>query len=225
MGSDEMIAAAAKVSVSPEESLKMTQVEGSEGISGLINYLMKQRHGSPFEHNAVTFFVHAPIFVFREWQRHRISSYNEWSGRYSQMLPEFYIPNRERNLFPVEKGYKASRPEFRRASDEEYDWFVKDLKASAKDDWDRYARRLDFGYANEVSRMTVPLNMFSKMWATANLRSWLNFISLRTHNTDATFVSYPMKEINDCADIVEATLNDLFPLAMDAFNRNGRICP
>ncbi|WP_204268146.1 FAD-dependent thymidylate synthase, partial [Escherichia coli] len=65
---------------------------------GLINYLMRDRHGSPFEHNSMTFYVQAPIFVFREFMRHRIASYNEESGRYRELRPVFYVPARERNL-------------------------------------------------------------------------------------------------------------------------------
>ena len=70
---------------------------------GLINYLMRDRHGSPFEHNSMTFYVQAPIFVFREFMRHRIASYNEESGRYRELRPVFYVPGPERNLVQVGK--------------------------------------------------------------------------------------------------------------------------
>lgn len=225
MGNDTRIAAAAKVSVSAEECLKLLEVEKAEGIDGLINYLMKQRHGSPFEHVVATFYLKVPIFVVREWMRHRMASYNEMSGRYTRMLPEFWIPDEDRKLFPIDYGYKASRPVLRSGTAEEHAWLVKDIKESAQEDWDHYQKRIDFGYVNEVSRTSLGVNIYTQLWSTANLRSWMNFLSLRTHNPDAMFVSYPMKEINDGADKVESFLNAIAPLAMAAFNKNGRVCP
>src|SRR5690606_20273562 len=90
MGNDNTLVAAARVSTQWEDSLKDRT---SETRSGLINYLMKNRHGTPFEHAAMTFFIKAPIFVFREFHRHRIGwSYNEESARYKQLEPHFYAP-------------------------------------------------------------------------------------------------------------------------------------
>lgn len=71
--------------------------------AGLINYLMRDRHGTPFEHNSFTFRIEAPIFVFREFMRHRIASYNEESGRYKELDPVFYIPDVERKLIQIGK--------------------------------------------------------------------------------------------------------------------------
>ena len=97
---------AARVSTQGEQTLEAAQ--GSEDTDaedkrarGLINYLMRDRHGSPFEHNSMTFYVQAPIFVFREFMRHRIASYNEESGRYRELKPVFYVPAPERNLVQV----------------------------------------------------------------------------------------------------------------------------
>ncbi len=111
-GGDHMVAAAAKVSVNPEEALKLAEEEQKEGISGLINYLIKSRHGSTMEHSSMTFFIHAPIFVWREFHRHRIGfSYNETSGRYKELEPIFYIPPRNRPMIKVE-NWKPGRPKF-----------------------------------------------------------------------------------------------------------------
>jgi thymidylate synthase (FAD) len=221
MGGDWSVAAAAKVSINPGEALELARTEETEGIKGLINYLIKQRHGSCLEHNSITFYVHAPLFVFREWHRHRIASYNEYSGRYSKMLPEFWVPPLGRNLLPVE-GYKAARPQFKAATQEQFDWLVDDIKAGAEDDWARYQERLSRGYANEVARVSLGLNIYSKMWVTSNLRAWLNFLSLRTHEPEALFVSYPMAEIEQGARLVEAILTEHFPLSMAAWNAAGR---
>ena len=96
---------AARVSTLGEQTLgdAAAGVEASDRDRGLINYLMRDRHGSPFEHNSMTFYVQAPIFVFREFMRHRIASYNEESGRYRELRPVFYVPGPERNLVQVGK--------------------------------------------------------------------------------------------------------------------------
>src|SRR3954447_10927872 len=92
---------AARVSTQGEQSLGQLDVDPQRS-KGLINYLMRDRHGSPFEHNSMTFYVQAPILVFREFMRHRIASYNEESGRYRQLRPVFYVPGPERKL--VQEG-------------------------------------------------------------------------------------------------------------------------
>ena len=89
MASDEAVLKAARVSTGAGST-------SAEKDAGLINYLMRDRHGSPFEHNSFTFYIEAPIFVFREFMRHRIASYNEESGRYKELKPVFYFPDIER---------------------------------------------------------------------------------------------------------------------------------
>ena len=88
---------AARVSTQGEQSLEQLDADPQRS-KGLINYLMRARHGSPFEHNSMTFYVQAPIFVFREFMRHRIASYNEESGRYRELRPVFYVPGPQRRL-------------------------------------------------------------------------------------------------------------------------------
>ncbi|HVQ19053.1 MAG TPA: FAD-dependent thymidylate synthase, partial [Actinomycetes bacterium] len=88
---------AARVSTQGEQTLDHIN-DSAERSTGLINFLMRDRHGSPFEHNSMTFYVQAPIFVFREFMRHRIASYNEESGRYRELRPVFYVPGTERKL-------------------------------------------------------------------------------------------------------------------------------
>src|SRR5919202_3863829 len=88
---------AARVSTQGEQSLDQLDADAQRS-KGLINYLMRDRHGSPFEHNSMTFYVQAPIFVFREFMRHRMASYNEESGRYRELRPVFYVPGPQRRL-------------------------------------------------------------------------------------------------------------------------------
>ena len=90
--SDADVVFAARVSTAGEQSLDDVNAD-AEGSAGLINYLMRERHGSPFEHNSMTFFVQAPIFMWREHFRHRMASYNEESGRYKVLEPVFYVPD------------------------------------------------------------------------------------------------------------------------------------
>lgn len=100
--SDADVIWAARVSTAGEQSLDEIGEDPARS-AGLINYLARERHGSPFEHTSMTFFVSAPIFVFREFMRHRIASYNEESGRYRELKPVFYIPSKERKLIQVGK--------------------------------------------------------------------------------------------------------------------------
>src|SRR3954471_18804199 len=93
---------ASRVSTFGEQSLDEVNADASRS-EGLIRFLMRDRHGSPFEHNSMTFYVQAPIFVFREFMRHRIASYNEESGRYRELRPVFYVPGPQRRLRQVGK--------------------------------------------------------------------------------------------------------------------------
>jgi len=193
----------------------------------LINYLMESRHGTPFEHNSFTFFVSAPIFVFREWHRHRISSINEMSGRYTKLKPIFYLPAPERKLINV--GTSA-RPEFAPGTDEQYALVEEEIGQGSQDQWDRYERLLEAGVANEISRAVLPVNVYSEMYWTVNARALMNFLSLRTdartHGTpDATIFSRPQREIEMGAEKMEEIFAQEMPLTHAAFVKHGRIAP
>ena len=114
--SDADVVWAARVSTKGESSLDDVTAD-PERSRGLINYLMRDRHGTPFEHNSMTFFVSAPIFVFREFMRHRMASYNEESGRYRELLPVFYVPGPQRRL--VQQG-KPGAYDFVEGTPEQY---------------------------------------------------------------------------------------------------------
>lgn len=220
MGSDSAIVAAARVSTQGEES--QDSFDAEEG-AGLINFLMKNRHGTPFEHNSMTFYVKAPIFVYREWHRHRVGwSYNEESGRYKQLEPEFYIPGRERNL--KQEG-KPGHYIFVPGSDEDYELMAEGHKDVCRYSYANYQRQLDAGIAKEVARMTLPVNIFSSMYTTFNTRSLMAFLSLRTKHEDSMFPSYPQREIEMCAEVIELSFAEKFPLTYKSFVENGRVCP
>ena len=215
---------AARVSTLGEQTLgdAAAGVEASARDRGLINYLMRDRHGSPFEHNSMTFYVQAPIFVFRELMRHRIASYNEESGRYRELRPVFYVPAPERKLVQVGKpgayDFIDGTPEQTEIVDEA----TREASAHA---FAAYQRMLDAGVAREVARIVLPLNTYSSMYVTMNARSLMNFLSLRTKVEGSHFPSFPQREIEMCAEKMEDLWATLMPMTHSAFAANGRVAP
>jgi thymidylate synthase (FAD) len=187
---------------------------------------MKHRHGTPFEHSALTFFVHAPIFVWREWHRHRIGfSYNEESARYKQLEPVFYIPERDRPMMKVE-GWKPGRPKFLRCDDDEnYEALCDNLKVSYRTSYEMYEDNLRRGFDPVLARDCLPVGIYSGCWVTCNPRSLMAFLSLRIHSEDSKFVSYPLYEIQLAAESCESALQQGWPLVHKAFVQNGRVSP
>jgi len=225
MGGDEMIAAAAWVSTSSEDGLKRA-TENPNDVSGVINYLIKHRHGTPFEHSGITFFVHAPIFVWREWHRHRIGfSYNEESGRYKTLEPVFYLPDRERPMMKVD-NWKAGRPKFTRCQDDSvFNELCLNLTNSYKLAYASYIDNLALNIDPGLARDCLPVGIYSGCWVTCNPRSLMSFLSLRVHDTSATFVSYPLWEIDVAAQTCEEALKAGWPITYAAFIKNGRVAP
>ncbi|RLP77774.1 FAD-dependent thymidylate synthase [Mycetocola tolaasinivorans] len=222
--SDADVLFAARVSTQGEQTLESAQ-SGDEATSrdrGLINYLMRDRHGSPFEHNSMTFYVQAPIFVFREFMRHRMASYNEESGRYRQLNPTFYVPNEKRNL--VQEG-KPGAYNFLPGTAEQTALVQAEAEAQSVAAYESYQRMLEAGVAREVARIVLPLNLYSSMYVTVNARSLMNFLSLRTKREGTHFPSFPQREIEMCAEQMENFFAELMPLTYEAFNKNGRVAP
>lgn len=215
MASDDMVVQAAQVSAKGENKPETVPAR-------LIDALMKGRHGSPFEHNAFTFFVEAPLFVFREWQRHRISSFNEMSGRYTELPPKFYIPGDERKM--VNTGTKM-KPVFVYDRNSSGRHFRDELHDASLLAWERYQDALDTGIANEVARMVLPVNIYSQMYWTVNARSLMNFLSLRVESEDSLVRSYPQWEIQLGAEKIESHFMQHMPWTYRAFVQNGRVAP
>ena len=219
MGSDTSIVRAARVSTVGADS------RNSESDSGLINYLMKNRHGSPFEHNAITFYVSAPLFVFREFQRHRIASYNEQSGRYMELQPVFYLMSRSRGETMVQTG-SAGHYEYTPGTDSQWQSSVDAQMDVAYRSYEQYQTQLEAGVSREIARMVLPLSIYSSMYVTLNARSLLNFLSLRTPPQEhSTFPSYPQWEIAQVASQMEAYFRSLFPITWLTWHNNGRVAP
>jgi len=217
---------AARVSTMGELTLDGAQAsaDGAQATkgAGLINYLMRDRHGSPFEHNSMTFYVQAPIFVFREFMRHRMASYNEESGRYRELNPVFYVPSAQRNLQQVGK---PGAYDFLPGTPEQSELVRAETERISREAYASYKRMLDAGVAREVARIVLPLNIYSSMYVTVNARSLMNFLSLRTKREGTHFPSFPQREIEMCAEKMEDIWAELMPLTYAAFGTNGRVAP
>jgi thymidylate synthase (FAD) len=233
MGNDQYIIAAMKTlpEIPPPD----------QSDRGRIRYLMEHRHGTPFEHNAIMLVVSAPIFVWREWHRHRIGfSYNEESARYKKLDPVFFIPRRDRKMVKVDENWKPGRPKFltldekafadrpqfaKEYADMRYNFIIDDMKRTYESAYECYERQLDRGLDPGLARDNLPVGIYSTCYVTCNLRSALAFLSLRTHEPLAKFVSYPLLEIEEAARWLEKTVAERFPLAYEAFCDFGRVGP
>ena len=212
---------AARVSTAGEATLADIDAD-AERSKGLINYLMRERHGSPFEHNSMTFFVKAPIFVWREHMRHRIASYNEESGRYRELEPVFYVPDSQRNIVQVGK---TGAYEFVPGESSQYSLIDSEMRESCSRAYQAYKAMLDAGVAREVARMVLPVSIYSSAYVTMNARSLMNFLSLRLKSEDSRYPSYPQREIEMVAEKYEAAWSKLMPVTHAAFVANGRVAP
>lgn len=171
--SDLSVVAAARVSlgVTAEEASK-----GERDDRRLIRYLLRHHHGTPFEHNLFTFLVKAPIFVVREWHRHRIGwSYNEVSGRYTEMEEWFYVPDRVRVPAPSNRQGSVLPPS---GLDEE-DLLIANIRRSTDIAYFAYNDLLRRGVAREMARIVLPLNTYTSFYASCNARSLMHFLNLR----------------------------------------------
>lgn len=210
MAMDLDVVASARVSTShdPWEASK-----GNEADDKLIRYLMTHGHGSPFEHAVFRFYVKAPIFVVREWQRHRIASYNEVSGRYSEFQPEFYIPTHARMQDRVNK--QGSHDALDQIVDVS---MATHLATTQADAFKRYTEMLEMGIAREIARLVLPLTLYTKFWWTVNARSLMNFLALRNHDA-------AQWEIRQYAIAIEEDFKQIMPVTWQAWNDNGRVAP
>lgn len=223
MADDGGVVSAARVSTAGDKSRAMGAPVAEDSTEAkLIGFLMRERHGSPFEHSVMTFFVEAPIFVFRELMRHRMASYNEESGRYRQLRPVFYVPARTRLLQQIGR---AGRYTFTAGTASQTALVEAAAKRGAVQAYAAYEAQLADGVAREVARMVLPLSIYSSAYVTMNARALMNFLSLRVQSDDATFPSYPQREIEMVAEQMEQLWAGLMPITHAAFEANGRVAP
>lgn len=211
MGGDLSVVNGAKVSFAKQ----VDSVGDAE--AGIISYMMRNKHGSPFEHNAFTFHIKCPIFVAREWQRHRIGSFNEWSGRYSELEPEFYIPNIENVRTPV-KDSKPGHYAFTELDRSQATLFSQSLQVECERLFTIYRASLSAGVAKEQARFFLPVNIYTQFWWTVNARSLMNFLNLRTAQS-------AQWEIRQFAVAVEEFFSRKMPVTYKAWVANGTVAP
>jgi thymidylate synthase (FAD) len=182
---------------------------------GLIRFLMRERHGTPFEHNSFRFHVRCPIFVAREWFRHRIGSFNEFSMRYAKATDEFYVPAPEDVRTQVGKPgaytFETVDPELAESTRETIDSVYRTAYAA-------YEELVEAGVAREIARCVLPVGAYTEFFWTVNARALMNFVSLRASET-------AQREIRRYAEAVESFLAEKMPVTHEAFVANDRTAP
>jgi thymidylate synthase (FAD) len=217
LADDAFVAQAARVSTGRD----LKPVEDGQGK--LINYLMKKKHGSPFEHGMFTFRVHVPLFVAREWQRHRAGwSYNEVSGRYTELEPVFYLPPADRDI--TQQG-KPGAYDYAPGTEGQANILKAFTQSASVRAWECYQAMLAAGVSRELARGVLPLNLFTAFYATCNPRSLMHFLSLRTKSNKAAYPSDPMAEIAEAAHQMEAYFSLAMPVTWSAYDNHGRVSP
>jgi thymidylate synthase (FAD) len=189
--------------------------ELDDADAGLIRFLMRDRHGTPFEHNAFRFHIRCPIFVAREWFRHRIGSFNEFSMRYAKATDDFYVPAAEDVRSQVGKpgaySFEPVEPELAERTREE-------LRAVYELAYATYTRLVEEGVARELARSVLPVGAYTEFYWTVNARALMNFVSLRAAET-------AQWEIRVYAEACEHFLAERMPITYEAFVANARIAP
>lgn len=198
-GSDQMVADAARVSTDRDR-------EGRP-IEGLIKYLARAGHASPFEHCGATFMVTAPLFVRDQWVRHRTQSYNALSLRYTRNSPEFYLPGSDR---PLCNSGTPAHPKFDTAPTRaQHKSTIQTMQDAYDAAFDAYCALLEDGIAEEVARMVLPVGTKTRFYATANLRNWAAFVKERTAEN-------AQWEIKKAAQELSHILAEKFPISWSA---------
>ncbi len=182
---------------------------------GLIRFLMRERHGTPFEHNSFRFHIRCPIFVAREWFRHRIGSFNEFSMRYAKATDDFYVPAPEDVRTQVGKPgaytFETVEPELAESTRETFESVYRTAYAA-------YEELVQAGVAREVARCVLPVGAYTEFFWTVNARALMNFVSLRAAET-------AQREIRRYAEAVESFLAEKMPVTHEAFVGNDRTAP
>jgi thymidylate synthase (FAD) len=191
------------------------KTEMDDSDAGLIGFLMRSRHGSPFEHNAFRFHVRAPIFVAREWFRHRFSSFNEFSMRYAKATDDFYVPEADDVRSQVGKPGAYS---FEPVSDEVAETTREELQRVYATAYATYERLVELGVARELARAVLPVGAYTEFYWTVNARALMNFLSLRNSEN-------AQREIRRYAEACERFFAERMPVTYQAFVASGRTAP
>ena len=189
--------------------------ELDDSDEGLIRFLMRDRHGTPFEHNSFRFHIRCPIFVAREWMRHRVGSFNEFSMRYAKATDDFYVPAPEDVRTQVGKPGAYT---FEPVEAELAEQTREELRAVYDAAFETYERLVEQGVARELARCVMPVGAYTEFYWTVNARSLMNFLSLRNSET-------AQREIRRYAEACERFLEEKMPVTYAAFLANDRTAP
>jgi len=189
--------------------------EVDDADAGLIRFLMRDRHGTPFEHNAFRFHIRCPIFVAREWFRHRIGSFNEFSMRYAKATDDFYVPEADDVRSQVGKPGAYS---FEPVDADLAERTREELQAVYDTAYATYTRLVEQGVARELARSVLPVGAYTEFYWTVNARALMNFVSLRAAET-------AQREIRRYAEACESFLAEQMPITHAAFVANKRTAP
>ncbi|MEZ5100858.1 MAG: FAD-dependent thymidylate synthase [Thermoleophilia bacterium] len=212
---DEAMASDLSVVNSARVSFAKRKEALDDGDAGLVRFLMRERHGTPFEHNGFRFHVRCPIFVAREWFRHRIGSFNEESARYHQLEPDFYVPA------PGDVRSQVGKPgayTFEPVDPAEAERVRSVLEQHYRETYARYEALLADGIAKELARCVLPMGIFTQFYWTLNARSLMNFLSLRSAPT-------AQLEIRRYAEAIETLFAEAMPVTYAAWVENDRVAP
>lgn len=201
-GSDERIIEAARMSTNKG-------FLGWDNDIRLLSYLWKNKHHTPFEMAGLVVEIQAPIFVVREWHRHRTQSYNELSGRYTELPDLYYIPSTER-LMCGKQGQKNKQGSEEGFTEDKASFIQKHIESQTIESRIEYESLLKLGVSRELARLVIPLNQYTRFRASANLRNWLAFLSLRL----ASAVQW---EIRQYAQAVAKIVEEGFPRTYTLF--------
>ena len=185
--------------------------KGTEKDIKLIDFLMKNKHTSPFEMVKFKFHIKCPIFIQRQWIRHRTANVNEISGRYSTLNPEFYIPNKIYEQGTINKqmsGNEITDPSIK-------EMFKKYIETS-NNQYSIYKNLIESGVSKETARIALPLNMYTEFYWCIDLHNLLNFIRLRS-------AVNAQPEIKDYSDAIKKLIKDLCPHTINAFDKYNKL--
>ncbi|NVM36889.1 MAG: FAD-dependent thymidylate synthase [Candidatus Lokiarchaeota archaeon] len=203
MGDDSSIVQAARVSYSKGTKTKREDDK-------LIHYLLKNHHWTPFEMVVFKFHVKLPIFIARQWMRHRAGTFNEISARYSEMEECFYIPELERIQSQSITNKQGSDGELELSKRKvAYCSFIEVSEFAFKE----YQKLLDLGVSRELSRMSLPVNIFTEFYWKVDLRNLFNFLTLRND-------SHAQFEIREYSKAILDIISEIVPVAYEAYNKN-----
>jgi len=202
MGDDLSIVRAARVSY--DAAWRAGEDEGSD--ARLINYLWRNRHTTPFEAVEFQFEVKAPIFVLRQWHRHRTWTYNELSGRYRELPEEFYVPK------PEHIGVQSADNKQARDIGPSDGYSAMIIKDACEKSFGRYRDLLAAGVPRELARSVLPVATYSHMFAKVDLLNLLKFLDLRLH-------AHAQFEIRVYAEAMRDLITPVVPVAMEAWRR------